>query len=78
MTLTNVTENCILDDAEVLDPPLHATAISPNGQIKIKPKILLDNILKISQNIDKLALPGKTVSIHVISSSAIINHEIFW
>ena len=49
--------------------PLHTTAVSPNRQKKTKPKILLDNILKISQNNDKFASPGKTVSIDVISSS---------
>ena len=69
MTLTNVTKNCILDVAEILDTPLHTTAVSPNGQKKTKPKILLDNILKISRDIYKLAVSGKTVSIDVISSS---------
>ena len=69
MTLTNVTENCILDVAEVLDTLLHTTAVSLNGQKKTKPKILLANILKISRNIDKLVLPGKTISIDVIYSS---------
>ena len=68
MTLTNVTKNCILDVAEILDTPLHTTAVS-NGQKKTKPKILLDNILKISRDIYKLAVSGKTVSIDVISSS---------
>ena len=74
MALTNVTKNSILDvlevlDADVLDTPLHTIAVSPNGQKKTKPKILLINVLKISLDIYKLVLPGKTVSIDVISSS---------
>ena len=70
MTLTNVTEDCILDVAGgPRYAPLHTTAVSPNSQKKTKPKFLLDNILKISRNIDKLVLPGKTISIDVIYSS---------
>ena len=80
MTLTNVTKNCILDVAKVLDTPLHIAenlAVSPNSQKKTKPKILLDNILKISRDIYKLALPGKTVSIDVISSSQLSTMKYF-
>ena len=77
MTLTNVTKNCILDVAKVLDTPLHTTAVSPNIQKKTKPEILLDNILKISRDIYKLALPGKTVSIDVISSSQLSTMKYF-
>ena len=69
MLLTNSTKNSNLDVAEVLDTSLHTIAVSQNGQKKAKPNFLLINILKISRDIYKLDLPGKTVAIDIISSS---------